>query len=95
MALNRSAIIALVSISAGVALVFGLHPYLMDMYMAHSPRLPVDATGQVHPYFQHGVTVYLSIKQMAVLGTVLIAGLGALLMAGVALKAWLLPASGK
>lgn len=95
MTLNRSAIIALVSISAGIALMFGVHPYLMDMYMAHSPRLPVDATGQVHPYFQHGVTVYLSIKQTAVLEMVLIAGSCALLVGGVALKAWLPPAGWK
>jgi Na+/H+-translocating membrane pyrophosphatase len=78
--------VVIFSVIVGVTLLFVVHPYFMEKYMSESPQLPIARTGNIHPYFQHGVTVYLSAKQMLVLNGAVVGGVLAFLVGGVALK---------
>lgn len=81
-------VVVFVALGVGAILLFAVHPYFMDKYMRESPRVMTAATGNVYPYFQHGVTIFMSMRQKLVLNGVVVAGFLSLVACGVALKSW-------
>jgi len=75
------------SLVLAAAIFAAAHPYYLDLYLGHAPRVPVPETGHVYERFEHGAIVYLSMKEIFVLYGLIAAGVLAAAALGVSLRA--------
>lgn len=78
--------ISFVAMAMGAFLLFSAHPYFMGKYMRESPRVMNVETGNVYPFFQHGVTVFMSMHQNFVLYGILGLALLSFLICAIAFR---------
>jgi len=87
MKINWLTVTVVMSLVVGVVIMFAVHPYYLNLYLAQAPKLPVPETGHIYPRFEHGVIVYLSMRELIVLYALISTSVISFAILGLALNA--------
>lgn len=74
------------SFLSGMAMIFFVRPYVVQVIISSSPRVADESIGKVYEYSQHGYVVFLSWLDLFLMNAVAVIGFLLLIACGMLLR---------